>query len=80
MDRFVRWYNTQHLHSGSNFVTPDDRHAGRDQHVLEHRRAVYERARRRRPERWTGTPRDWTPTGPVLLNPNPAVPATKLAA
>jgi len=80
VDRFVRWYNTQHLHSGINFVTPDDRHAGRDQHVLEHRRAVYERARRRRPERWTGTPRDWTPTGPVLLNPNPAVPATKLAA
>ena len=27
---FVSWYNTQHLHSGINFVTPDSRHKGED--------------------------------------------------
>ena len=25
---FVRWYNTEHLHSAIRFVTPDDRHFG----------------------------------------------------
>lgn len=27
---FVRWYNTEHLHSALNFVTPDDRYCGHD--------------------------------------------------
>lgn len=66
---FVRWYNAEHLHSGINFVTPDDRHSGKDRLVLQQRHAVYERAKRRRPERWTGATRDWTPAGPVHLNP-----------
>jgi putative transposase len=76
VQRFVRWYNTEHLHSGINFVTPDDRHSGRDLRVLEHRKAIYGRARRRRPERWTGEIRDWSPSGAVFLNPSPnAIPA-----
>ena len=32
---FVAWYNTEHLHSGVGFVTPADRHAGRDQEDLQ---------------------------------------------
>jgi len=71
VDCFVRWYNAEHLHSGIKFVTPDDRHTGRDRGILENRRAVYEGARQRRPERWTAEIRDWSPAGPVLLNPSP---------
>ena len=39
---FVAWYNTEHLHSGIGFVTPEDRHQGRDLAILEHRRKVYD--------------------------------------
>jgi hypothetical protein len=66
---FVRWYNTRHLHSALRFVTPEDRHAGRETGILERRREVYERARRRRPERWAKGIREWAPAGHVTLNP-----------
>ena len=66
---FVTWYNTQHLHSAIRFVTPDDRHAGRDVALLLAREAVYARARRRHPARWTKQPRNWTPIPAVHLNP-----------
>ena len=66
---FVRWYNTQHLHSALRFVTPEDRHAGREGEILAARREVYERARQRRPERWARGIRDWKPLGNVTLNP-----------
>jgi len=65
----VRWYNTEHLHSALRFVTPADRHAGRDEQILDARREVYERARRRRPERWAKDVRNWAPLGDVTLNP-----------
>jgi transposase InsO family protein len=67
--RFVHWYNQEHLHSALRFVTPDDRHFGREEAILAERHRVYERARRRRPDRWSGPTRNWTPTGPVYLNP-----------
>jgi transposase InsO family protein len=70
---FVRWYNTEHLHSAIRFVTPDDRHAGRDVALLAARHLVYERARARRPERWSRNTRNWTPIEAVALNPNQAV-------
>lgn len=67
---FVRWYNTEHLHSAIRFVTPDDQHSGREQEILAQRRRVYEKARRRNPQRWTGQTRNWDPVGPVILNPD----------
>lgn len=67
--RFVTWYNGEHRHSAIRFVTPDERHFGREAAVLDGRRAVYERARRRWPQRWTGATRNWTPAGPVRLRP-----------
>lgn len=69
VESFIAWYNTEHRHSAIRFVTPDDRHFGAEKAILEHRRRVYERARRRRPERWTTETRNWTPIGDVKLNP-----------
>jgi putative transposase len=67
--RFVAWYNGEHRHSGIRFVTPDERHYGRENGVLAHRRAVYARAHERHPERWSGQTRNWSPVGAVTLNP-----------
>ena len=66
---FVHWYNTRHLHSALRFVTPEDRHSGRDVEILARRHETYERARRARPERWAKDVRNWTPVGDVALNP-----------
>jgi len=66
---FVAWYNTEHRHSGIRFVTPDQRHAGRDAALLHARRRLYERARQQHPERWSRDCRNWTPAGSVELNP-----------
>lgn len=68
---FVAWYNTQHRHSAIRYVTPDQRHYGLEKDILSYRRWVYERARRRRPARWSGPTRNWTPVGAVVLNPDP---------
>ena len=69
VERFVAWYNGEHRHSGIRFVTPDERHYGREREVLARRRELYERARRANPERWTRSTRDWSPFGAVVLNP-----------
>ena len=70
---FVRWYNTTHLHSAIRFVTPNDRHAGRDLALLAARHRVYAAARARRPERWSGATRNWAPITDVTLNPERVV-------
>jgi len=69
IDGFVYWYNTQHLHSSLRFVTPDDRHFGREENILENRRNVYEIARGRNPNRWSKKIRNWNPVNQVWLNP-----------
>ena len=69
VDGFVLWYNTQHLHSSIRYVTPDDRHFGREEHILANRRKVYEKARGRNPNRWSKSVRNWKPVHRVWLNP-----------
>lgn len=66
---FIRWYNTQHRHSGIKFVTPEQRHLGLDKRLLKQREAVYEAARYQHPERWSGKTRNWKPINIVALNP-----------
>ena len=68
VEAFVAWYNDEHLHSAIRYVTPSDRHAGRDVALLANRREVYASAKERTPRRWTGATRNWTPAGPVHLN------------
>jgi putative transposase len=69
VDHFVTWYNTVHLHSAICFMTPDDRHYGREQAILANRHSVYQKARQRRPDRWTKQTRNWEPVRLVSLNP-----------
>ena len=66
---FVSWYNTEHMHSGIQYVTPELRHRGEDVEILAKRHALYEQARERHPERWSGATRDWSPLEVVRLNP-----------
>ncbi len=70
--RFAHWYNHEHRHSGIRYVTPAQRHAGQDDRVLAARHAVYQDARQRNPQRWSGPTRNWTPVGVVTLNPERA--------
>ena len=65
---FVQWYNNEHRHSASRYVTPCQRHSGEDQGQLKRRAAVYEAARQRNPERWSGEIRNWHPVKGVWLN------------
>ncbi len=67
---FVGWYNDEHQHSGIRYVTPSDRHHGRETAILAHRKRVYAEAKARRPDRWTGATRNWTPISTVTLNPS----------
>ena len=69
VDGFVGWYNAEHLHSGIRFVSPIDRHEGRDKAILAARHGLYTKARKRTPRRWTRGTRNWTPIGAVRLNP-----------
>ena len=67
---FVQWYNHEHRHSAIGFVTPGQRHAGLDKTLLRNRTNVYEAAKRRCPQRWSGATRNWQPVEVVHLNPD----------
>lgn len=67
---FIDWYNTEHRHSAIRFVTPAERHDGREEAILESRRRLYEAARQAHPERWSREIRNWTPIATVRLNPD----------
>jgi putative transposase len=67
---FVQWYNHEHRHSAIRFVTPGERHVGLDVVLLSKRVEVYEAAKARHPERWSGATRNWQPIKAVYLNPD----------
>ncbi|WP_129587038.1 IS3 family transposase [Pseudomonas frederiksbergensis] len=77
---FMRWYNNEHRHSRIRFVTPSERHLGQDHQILTRRRELYEQARQKTPERWSGQTRNWEPIGTVLLNPDREQQAVRKAA
>ena len=67
VEQFVRWYNTQHCHSALKLVTPEQRHQGRDTELLARRHDIYQQARARHPQRWSGNTRNWQPAAAVTL-------------
>ena len=79
MTWFVQWYNEEHRHSAIRFVTPSQRHAGLDIAILAQRDELYQAARRRRPDRWTGNTRNWACVETVKLNPHPDQKASEAA-
>jgi transposase InsO family protein len=49
-DRYFRWYNTAHLHSGIDYVTPEQCHQGLKQSIVARRREQLEKQRQLRKE------------------------------
>lgn len=68
VSQWVYMYNHHHLHSGINYVTPDSRHQGLDKDILLARHEVYQSARARNPERWSGSTRSWKYDDEITLN------------
>jgi putative transposase len=66
---FVSWYNHDHRHSGIRYVSPAQRHAGRDRDLLATRHELYVKARAANPRRWSKHTRNWHPIDAVTLNP-----------
>lgn len=65
---FVAWYNTEHLHSGIKFVTPESKHQNHDISILNKCDLVYQEAKEKNPKRWSGKTRNWRPIECVKLN------------
>lgn len=70
VSHFVQWYNHEHRHSAIGFVTPVQRHEGLDEQLLSNRKAVYEAAYAKNPDRWSGSTRNWQRIEKVHLNPD----------
>jgi putative transposase len=66
-------------YSAIRYVTPDQRHYGRERAVLAKRHKLYEGMRRANPERWSGATRNWLPVGYVVLNPKRGPPVRQLS-
>lgn len=69
-DQLMTWYNTEHRHSQIGYVTPEQRHEGRDVAILAQRQQVYAHARLRHPKRWSAGTRNWSRIEQVTLNPH----------
>jgi transposase InsO family protein len=68
VSQFIEWYNYSHFHSGIKFVTPGNRHDGRDKEILNKRKEVYENAKKKNPNRWPREIRNWNHIEKVYLN------------
>jgi len=77
--KFTHWYNNHHKHSGIKFVTPTQRHNGEAERIVEQRKALYQKAREKNPERWSGNTRNWDLPEEVHLNPERSDPSIKVA-
>lgn len=69
VEKFVHWYNHEHLHSEIQWVSPASRHQNLDQDILAQRANVYRMARLKNPNRWSRQARSWARPSVVELNP-----------
>ncbi|TKI05047.1 integrase core domain-containing protein [Martelella alba] len=70
VEGFSRGYNEKHRHGAIGYVTPAQRHQGKDVNLPAKRKALYESARKARPERWSMSCRQWQRVEVVMLNPD----------
>lgn len=49
---FIQWYNTEHLHSGLGYVTPQQKRNGEAEAIYEKRNKTFIAARKKNPLRW----------------------------
>ncbi|MCP1418624.1 IS2 transposase TnpB [compost metagenome] len=69
VQKFVEWYNEEHRHSALKYVTPNERHEGKAQALLQAREDLYASAKAANPCRWSGKTRNWQLANAVYLNP-----------
>jgi putative transposase len=62
--KFITWYNEEHRHSAIRYVTPADRHEGKDADILAGRRMMLLRLKEKNPGRWSTDVRNCEPIGP----------------
>lgn len=68
VEKFVYWYNNEHHHSGIDYVTPEERHSGKDKKLLEKRKETYRKAKQANPKRWSGKIKNLDYKKEVILN------------
>ena len=64
---FVKWYNFEHRHSKIGYVTPIQRHTGKDKIILARRQIVYKKAQMENQNRWTKNCKQWDWSKDVYL-------------
>lgn len=67
VERFVRWYNHEHIHSGIGHVSPNQRMTGEDIEIFKNRNETYQKAYMDHPERWSGKLKQWEYKTEVIL-------------
>lgn len=79
--RYFRWYNQLHRHSGIAYLTPETVHYGRAAQVIEQRQRVLDEAKRLHPERFIKGPfHPGLPKEVWINNPTKAAPTIIQAA
>lgn len=78
--QFTQWYNYEHKHSQIKYVTPNQRHTGKDIQILEKRKEIFLSAKNRNPQRWSRNIRNWDHVGQVWLNKYDSENKEKIAA
>lgn len=70
VSKFTYWYNNEHLHSNLRYVTPNERHQGKDAEILSRRKQVIMDFKACHLSRFSGELRNFEPIGVVHLNPD----------
>lgn len=64
---FVEWYNYKHMHSKIGYVTPMERHTGKDKEIFKKRNEVITKAKYKNPKRWSNNVKQYNHCNVVFL-------------